>query len=350
MAAPITLTDVEALAHARLDPAWREYFVGGAGDERTLRANVESYGRHRLRPRVLAGIDRVSAATTVFGQELSMPLLVAPIAYQRRAHADGEEGMARAAATVGCGLCLSTFATATPAAVAAAAPGLVRFLQVYTLADRAVTDELIAEALEAGFSAIVLTADLPVVGSRDRERRVAWWMPEDDVPAVVRAHERGIDRPGLAMIDPTLDWSYVEQLSTRFRVPVVVKGVLTAEDAVLAAEHGAAGIVVSNHGGRQLDLAPSALDVLPEIVEAVGERLNVLVDGGIRRGSDVLVALALGAHAVLVGRTALWGLAAAGEQGAAEVLQLLREEIEIGLHLLGCRTPADVTRAHVTRA
>ena len=140
------------------------------------------------------------------------------------------------------------------------------------------------------------------------------------------------------MIDPTLDWGYVEQLSTRFRVPVVVKGVLTAEDAVLAAEHGAAGIVVSNHGGRQLDLAPSTLDVLPEIVEAVGERLCVLVDGGIRRGSDVLVALALGARAVLVGRTALWGLAAAGEQGAAEVLQLLREEIEIGLHLLGCRS------------
>ena len=350
MAAPITLTDIEALAHERLDPAWREYFIGGAGDERTLRANIEAYGRHALRPRVLAGIERATARATIVGHELAAPLLVAPVGYMRRAHADGEEGMARAAAATGCGLCLSSFATATPAAVAAAAPDLVRWYQVYTFRDSGLTDELIAEALEAGFTALVLTVDLPVLGSRDRERRIDWTMPEDDVPTVVRARASGLDGDWVDVVDPTLDWRYVEHLVTRFGVPVVLKGVVTAEDTVLASEHGAAAVVVSNHGGRQLDLAPATVDVLPEVVDAAGDSLEVLVDGGIRRGSDVLVALALGARAVLVGRTALWGLAASGEQGAAEVLQLLLEEIETGLHLLGCASPADVTRAHVAPA
>jgi isopentenyl diphosphate isomerase/L-lactate dehydrogenase-like FMN-dependent dehydrogenase len=345
----VTLTDVESLAHARLDPAWREYFVGGAGDERTLRANIEAFARHTLRPRVLAGIERATAATTVLGHELAAPLLVAPIGYMGRAHADGEEGMARAAAAVGCGLCLSSFATATPAAVTAAATGLVRWLQVYTFRDRGITDDLIAEALEAGFTVIVLTVDLPVLGSRDRERRIDWVMPEDDVPAVVRARAHGIEGAWVEVTDPALDWAYVEHLVSRFGVPVVIKGVATAEDAVLAAEHGAAAVVVSNHGGRQLDLAPATVDVLPEIVDAAGDRLEVLLDGGIRRGSDVLVALALGAGAVLAGWLPLWGRAAGGEAGATEVLRLLVEEIEVGLHLLGCRSPGDVGRAHVTR-
>jgi isopentenyl diphosphate isomerase/L-lactate dehydrogenase-like FMN-dependent dehydrogenase len=347
MAARITLTDVEALAGARLDPAWCEYFAGGAGAERTLRANVEAFARCRLRPRVLAGIERASGATTVLGHELAAPLVVAPVAYMRRAHADGEEGMARAAAAVGCGMCLSSYATASPAAVAAAAPGLARWLQVYTFRDRGVTDDLVAEALEAGFTALVLTVDLPVLGSRDRERRIDWSMPEDDVPAMVRARAHGLDGEWVDVADPTLDWAYVEHLVSRFGVPVAIKGVVTAEDTVLAVEHGASAVVVSNHGGRQLDLAPATIDVLPEVVEAADGRLEVLLDGGIRRGSDVLVALALGAHAVLAGRMPLWGLAADGEQGAAEVLRLLVEEIEVGLHLLGCRSPADVGGEHV---
>lgn len=346
----LTLSDVEALALAQLDPIWREYFVGGAEAERAMRENVASYGRCRLRPRVLAGIEGVSTATTVLGHELAFPVLVAPVAYLRRAHPDGEEGMARAAEAAGAGLCLSSFATATTAAVAEAAPGLVRFYQVYAFTDHGFTDELIAEAIDCGFTALVLTVDLPVVGSRDRERRTAWAFPEDDVPAVVRAREQGLDTDGFAVLDASLDWSYVEHLRSRFGVPVVVKGVLTTEDAVLAAEHGAAGVVVSNHGGRQLDLAPPALEVLPEIVDAVGDRVEVLLDGGIRRGSDVLVALALGARAVLAGRLPVWGLAAGGHETAAEVLRLLREEVEIGLHLLGCRTALDVGSHHVARA
>jgi isopentenyl diphosphate isomerase/L-lactate dehydrogenase-like FMN-dependent dehydrogenase len=347
VATRITLTDVEALAAECLDPAWREYFAGGSGDERTLRANAEAFARHVLRPRVLAGIEAATTESTVLGHRLAAPLLVAPVAYMRRAHRDGEEGMARAAERAGCGLCLSSFATATPAAVAAAAPGVARWLQIYTFSDRGLTDELVAEALDAGFTALVLTVDLPVLGSRDRERRIDWVMPEDDVPAVVRARARGVDGAWTEVTDPALDWTYVEHLATRFRVPVAVKGVLTGEDAVLAAEHGAAAVVVSNHGGRQLDLAPAAVDALPEVVDAAGDRLEVLLDGGIRRGSDVLVALAHGARAVLAGRTPLWGLAARGEEGAAEVLALLVEEVRVGLHLLGCRSPGEIGRAHV---
>lgn len=344
-----TLTDVEALAAERLDPHWREYFAGGAGAERTLGENVAAFGRWRPRQRVLRGLDRVSTAQSVLGHELATPLVVAPVAYQRMAHAEGEEGMARAAAAAGAGYCLSTFATATPADVASAAPTVTRFLQVYVFRDHAVTDELIARALDAGFTAIFLTVDLPVVGFRDRERRIAWTFPEDSLPAVRYALDRGVTGTGLDVVDPALDWSYVERLSASVPVPVVVKGILEPEDAVLAAEHGAAGVVVSNHGGRQLDGVTPTIDALPLVVDAVGDRLEVLVDGGIRRGTDVALALALGARAVLVGRLPLWGLAAGGEDGARTVLDLLSEELAVALHLMGCPGVGEVGREHVAR-
>ena len=184
MAAPLTLTDLEARAGERLDPYWREYIAGGAGAERTMRDNVEAFARLRLRQRVLAGVQSASTSATILGHELAAPIVVAPTAYQRAAHPDGEEGMARAAAASGSALCLSTFATASPADVAAAAPGATRFYQVYVFTDHGVTDELIARALDAGFTALVLTVDLSVVGSRDRERRIVWELPEDDLPAV----------------------------------------------------------------------------------------------------------------------------------------------------------------------
>lgn len=250
--------------------------------------------------------------------------------------------MTCAAAAAGVGMCLSTFATARPADVAAAAPDAVRFLQVYVFRDRGVTDELIAQALDAGFSAVFLTVDLPALGMRDRERRVHWVLPEDDLPSVVYARSRGAVAAGLDWLDPGLDWAYLERLCSSLPVPVVAKGVLDPEDARLAAEHGAAGVVVSNHGGRQLDGAPATLDALPAIAEVVGDRLEVLLDGGIRRGADVLAALAHGASGVLTGRLPLWGLAAGGAEGARTVLDLLREELEIALHLTGCRSVAEV--------
>src|SRR5690348_12375636 len=220
MAAPITLSDVERLAAECLDPDWYEYFVGGSGDERTLRDNIAAFARRRLRQRVLRGIESVSTETALLGHSLSAPLVVAPVAYQRKAHADGEEGMAQAAAAAGVAICLSTFATASPADVAAAAPDAVRFLQVYVLTDHGITDELIAQAVDAGFSAVFLTVDLAALGMRDRERRVEWVLPEDELPAVQYAISRGFTTTGLDDIfDPALDWGYLERLCSSAGVP-----------------------------------------------------------------------------------------------------------------------------------
>ena len=345
MGAPITLTDVERLAAEQLDPSWYQYFAGGAGAERTLRENEAAFARQRLRQPVLLGIDTVSTETTLFGHSLAAPLLVAPVAYQRMAHVDGEEGMARAAAAAGVGICLSTFATASPAEVTAAAPAVPRFLQVYVFRDHAVTDELIAEALDAGYSGVFLTVDLAALGMRDRERRIHWTLPEEDLPAVRYARSRGVDYQGDGigeLNDPALDWSYVEHLCSSFHVPIVIKGVLEPDDARRAVDHGAAGVVVSNHGGRQLDGAPASIDALPAVAEAAGDAIEVLLDGGIRRGADVLIALARGARGVLAGRQPLWGLAAGGTEGARTVLELLREELEISMHLTGCRSIAEI--------
>ena len=334
-AQPLTLGNVEALAAAQLDPDWLEYFAGGAGDERTLRDNLSAFRSWRLRQQILCGIESVSTATTVLGQNVSTPIVVAPVGYLRMAHADGEEGMARAAAACGAAICLSTFAMASTADVAQAAPGGTRFLQLYVFRDRGITDELIAQALDAGYTALFLTVDLPVLGSRDRERQIAWTFPEESIPAVRYALGRGVAGEGLSMLDPTLDWSYLERLSGSVSVPVVVKGVLDPDDAVRAADHGAAGVVVSNHGGRQLDGAVSPLDALPAIVAAIEDRVPVLIDGGIRRGSDVVKAIALGARAVLIARPQLWGLAVAGEAGVAHVLAIYRSEIDRVMGLLG---------------
>ena len=346
---PLTLTDVEGLALARMDPDWGEYLAGGAGAERTLRENVAAFAAWRLRQRVLCGIESASTETTVLGHRVASPVVVAPVAYQRMAHPDGEEGLARAAVAVGSAFCLSTFATASPAEVAAAAPASTRFLQVYVFRDHGVTDDLIAEAIEAGFSAVFLTVDLPVVGPRDRERRIHWSFDDGTLPAVRRLLDAGTTGEALDLLDPALDWAYLDRLAASLPVPVVVKGILDPEDAVRAFGHGAGGIVVSNHGGRQLDGAMPALEALPAIVDAVDDRLDVLFDGGIRRGTDVATALALGARAVLAGRMPLWGLAAGGEEGARQVLELLREELAVALHLTGCRSVADLSPASLVR-
>jgi (S)-2-hydroxy-acid oxidase len=243
-------------------------------------------------------------------------------------------------------------ATATPADIAAAAPEAPRWLQIYVFRDRGVSDEVIAQALEAGFTALVLTADLPVYGIRHREARTGFEAPEDRVPALVAARARGgepEDHHSLGLLESGLEWDYVTELRERWNVPVVVKGLVTAEDADLACQYGAAGVVVSNHGGRQLDATVASLDALPEVVEVVGDRAEVYLDGGVRRGTDVVMALALGARAVLVGRPALWGLAFGGSKGVEQVLDIVREETENALALLGCRSPAEVTSAHVTR-
>ena len=350
---PLNVSDYERLAEERLGPGAFGYYAGGAGDEWTLRENVAAFRRWVLRPRVLVDVGTVSTATTVLGTEVSMPVLVAPTAFHRLAHPDGELATARAGASAGTIMCLSTFATAGAAEVAEAAPGGARWFQLYWHPDREITRTLVEQAAAAGFTAIVLTVDLPVLGNRERDLRTGFSVPTELVPAfmsaVPEAAEVGSDAIA-PLVDPRITWRDLEWLRSLSDLPLLVKGVLTAEDAVLACEHGCGGIVVSNHGGRQLDGVPASLDALPEVVEAVTGRCDVLVDGGIRRGTDVVKALALGARAVLVGRAVLWGLAHDGQAGVERVLALLRAETELALALLGCRSPDDVTRTHVSPA
>jgi 4-hydroxymandelate oxidase len=351
---PCNVADYERMARESLSAGAYGYFAGGSGDEQTLRENVAAYSRWRLRPRALVDVSDPTTATSVLGTEISMPLLVAPVAFQRMAHPDGEPGMARAAAAAGTIMVLSTLATATPAEVALAAPDAPRWFQLYCFRDRGVTRALIDQAEEAGCTAIALTVDAPRLGRRERDLRTGFVIPADvTVPSFAAAAGRataGTPADMFALMDPSVGWDDLEELASGSSLPIVVKGILTAEDAALACEHGAAGVVVSNHGGRQLDGAAATIEALPEVVDAVEGRLEVLIDGGIRRGADVVKALALGARAVLAGRAPLWGLAARGEQGAREVLELLREEIELTQVLVGCASPADVGRAHVARA
>jgi isopentenyl diphosphate isomerase/L-lactate dehydrogenase-like FMN-dependent dehydrogenase len=278
-------------------------------------------------------VGEISTATTVLGTEIALPVVIAPLAMQRLAHPDGEEATARAAAAAGTIMCLSSAATCAPAGLSEGQ----RWFQVYVWRPRTKTEAAIEQAVASGYSALVLTIDVPYLGRRERDVRVGFSVPEN---LIVQGDLFGQG------FDPSVSWRDLEWLAG-YGLPVVVKGLLTAEDAALACEHGAAAVVVSNHGGRQLDGVSATLDVLEEVVDAVDGRAEVLLDGGVRRGTDVLKALALGARAVLIGRAMVWGLAVAGEEGVADVLRMFRKEVELGLALLGCTSPADVSRAHV---
>jgi isopentenyl diphosphate isomerase/L-lactate dehydrogenase-like FMN-dependent dehydrogenase len=288
----------------------------------------------------------------VLGKELAMPILVAPVAFQLLAHPDGEAGMARAAEAAGTVLCVSSLTSTRPAEVAEAAPGGRRWMQVYLFRDRGLTRAMIEEAAEAGYEALLLTVDAPYAGRRERDLRVGFQVPaEISAPAIEAAvgHRSLTTAEVFALVDPSITWKDLELLCSQYHLPILVKGLLTGEDAALAVEHGAAGVVVSNHGGRQLDNAPATIDALPEVVEAVAGRIPVVLDGGIRRGTDVAVALAIGAEAVLVGRPALWGLAVDGEAGARRALEMLAEELRLALALLGCPEPSALSTDHVQR-
>jgi 4-hydroxymandelate oxidase len=263
----------------------------------------------------------------VLGTELSFPALVAPMAFQRVAHPDGEVAMAQGAEAAGTAMCLSTLSQSALEEVAAGS----RWFQLYWSPDRGAVQDLVERADAAGFTAIVVTVDLPVLGRRERDLRTGF-------------------EPPLQMnsvTDPSLTWRDLEWLRSLTSLPVLIKGIVTAEDATLALEAGVQGVVVSNHGGRQLDGVAASLDALPEVAEVVGDRATILMDGGVRRGTDVVKALAFGAKAVLVGRPALWGLAVAGAEGVERVLTLLRDEFQLALALCGCASPDEVTRAHV---
>jgi isopentenyl diphosphate isomerase/L-lactate dehydrogenase-like FMN-dependent dehydrogenase len=333
----INVADYLDAAREKVPPNVWCYFEGGAGDEVTLRANVAAYGRWRFRPRMLVDVSEVRLETTLLGTPVSMPLGIAPFAMQRLIDDEGEVSTARAAADAGTVMVVSTLTTRRHAEIAAASDG-PRWLQLYVLRDRQATLDHIAEAKEAGYRALVLTVDMPFVGRRERDLRLGFMNPPVDVE---------LPYANLFQTTPALTWRDLEWVRSEVPLPLVVKGILTREDATLAVEHGADAVWVSNHGGRQLDHVAAGLDALPEVAEAIDGRCEVYVDGGIRRGSDVLKALALGARAAFAARAFACALAADGEAGVRDVLGLLRDEIELGLGLLGCTAPDAVTRSHV---
>ena len=348
----ISIPDYEMAARSRLEPAALAYLDGGAGDELTLRDNVAAWRRWALRPRPLVPVGSRDAGVTLLGRPQPHPLIVAPIAFQRLAHPDGELATARAAQATASVMCLSTLATTGLEELAGAVPEASRWFQLYVFADRGVTRELVAVAARDGYEALVVTVDLPVFGVRERELRTRPHTHADHVPAAAAAGAEGLMSPAqfTQLIDPDLSWADLERLARESPLPVIVKGVLTAEAARLAANHGASGVVVSNHGGRQLDTVLSGADALPEVAEAVGDRLDVLVDGGIRRGGDVLKALALGARAVMVGRPVVWGLAVGGADGARRVLEILLSELDIALALAGAPNAAELDESFLAPA
>ncbi|MFD3588185.1 alpha-hydroxy acid oxidase [Streptomyces sp. NPDC058683] len=338
----LSLGDYARLARERLDqPVW-DFFEGGAGEERTLRANTAAFDRIRLRPSVLTGVTGPELRTKILGRTWSVPLAVAPTGYQTLAHPEGELATVRAAGPRGVPVVVSMFAGHSIESLAAVATAPL-WLQIYCLRDRATTRQLVERAERARFEAIVLTVDTPHLGRRLRDLRNGFRLPPDVGPA--NLHGDGFDNPAghaLAQFDPALNWDVVPWLRSITRLPIVLKGILTAADSERAVSAGVDGIIVSNHGGRQLDGAPASLEALPEVVAAVAGACTVLLDGGVRRGADVLAARATGADAVLLGRPVLHGLAVDGEDGVARVLDLLIEELVDAMTLTGIASAAAV--------
>lgn len=356
--AMLTPADAEALAADVLPVGVERFVAGGSGSELTLAANRAAFDRLHLVPRVLADVSETSTTATLLADPAGLPLAVAPMAYQRAVHPDGELAVARAAFAAGVPFTACTFSS-TPIECIAATGATVWF-QLYWLRDRGHTKKLLARAEAAGARALMLIVDTPYTGRRQADMRGAFTLPEgvsavhfardrDGVPRGAQDGVSAIAAQTAGVVDPSLSWDDLDWLRDHPRMPLVLKGVLDPADADRAAAHGADGIVVSNHGGRRLDGALPALDALPAVVDAVAGRSRILLDSGVRTGTNVLKALALGASGVLVGRPVLWGLAAGGEAGVAKVLNLLREELKNAFALAGCPAPTAAARLRTVR-
>lgn len=353
----LNLESLEARARERLDPMLFDYIAGGAGDEWTLRESRAAWSRVQLLPRMLRGVGTRDQRTTVLGTPVSFPVLVPPMGFHGLCHPDAEVATASATAAAGSIFVASTVSNRSLEAIAKACSG-PRWFQLYVYRDKAITRDLVQRAAAAGYSALCLTVDTPLAGQRERDRRNRLRMPAhlglENFPAAHAEQHKAGTEGGSAlaryiadMWDANLTWNDVDWLRSISPVPVIIKGILAPDDARLAVEHGASAVIVSNHGGRQLDFAPASITMLPGIVEEVAGRVEVLIDGGIRRGTDVLKALALGARAVLVGRPVLWGLTLGGEAGVGAVLEHLRGEINLAMALAGCRSINEIDRSLV---
>jgi 4-hydroxymandelate oxidase len=353
----LNLHEYETAARDLLPPMVFDFVAGGSGDEVTVRANRAAFERWRLLPRVLCGLREVSTATSVLGQQVTLPVLIAPSSLHRLCHEEGEGATARAAKAAGTIYTMSTVSTLTIEEVAPEAGPW--WFQLYVFADRSLSRDLVARAVAAGASALVVTVDTPLLGRREGDTRNRFALPPGVTMANMAAPAPRL--PGEAdagsgwfaaapMVEPALSWDDLDWLASLSPLPILLKGILHPADAERAIEYGTRAILVSNHGGRQLDTVLSGADALPPIVEAVDSRVDVLVDGGIRRGWDVAKALALGADAVLVGRPLLWGLAREGRPGVEAVLRQLLAEFDGSLALLGCPRARDLDTSYVTRA
>jgi 4-hydroxymandelate oxidase len=349
----INLGELEERARVVLHQMAYDYYASGANDEVTLRENRAAYERITLLPRMLVDVSTRDLGTTVLGEPVSMPILIAPTALAGLAHPEGDLATTKAAGAARTLMTLSTISTSSIEEAMAVATGPVWF-QLYVFKDRDVTASLVRRAEEAGCKAIVLTVDVPVPGQRERDTRNRLTLPDHlSIKNLLIAGRQNLPESiaGSALaayvasqFDPALSWKDVQWLRGLTKLPVLVKGILRTEDALRAIDHGASAIIVSNHGGRQLDTTPPTISVLPEIVDAVAAAVEVYLDGGIRRGTDVLKAIAYGARAVLIGRPVLWGLAVAGGPGIKFVLELLRKELDVAMALSGCPRLAAITR------
>jgi 4-hydroxymandelate oxidase len=350
----INIFDLERLAKERLPVLAYDYYRSGAWDETTLKANREAYEKLKIHYKILVDVEKRDLSTTIFGQHVDFPILVAPTAFHKLAHPDGELATGRAAVKAKTIMTLSSLSTTTIEEVAEATNKTFWF-QLYINKQREYTRDLVARAESAGAKALVVTVDTPLWGRRERDVRNGFHLPPGlSAINLVKYQQDGIAKgqtgAGLGqsfswVLDATLQWKDLEWLATITKLPIIIKGVCRVDDAIKATEHGIKGILVSNHGGRQMDSAPATIDVLPAIVDAVGNQATVLMDGGIRRGTDAMKALAQGAKAVLVGRPVLWGLAAGGQQGVEKALSMLREELDLGMALSGCRNLKELNRS-----
>jgi 4-hydroxymandelate oxidase len=354
----INLFGYEQLAKEHLSQMAFDYYSSGAWDEVTLRDNLAAFTRVKLRPKMLVDVSKINLTTQVLGESLQLPLLIAPMAFQCLADPEGEIATALAAEIAGVGMVLSTLATKSLEEVATVANGL-QWFQLYIHKDQGLTQALVQRAYTAGYKAICLTVDAPMLGKRERDQRNEFTLPPGLHPANL-TNISGLNIPqapgesGLLtyfsqQINPAVTWKDLEWLQSLSPLPLVVKGILRADDAVRAVEYGAQAIVVSNHGGRQLDGAIASLDALPDIIAAVDGKAEVLLDGGIRRGTDILKALAYGAKAVLIGRPVLWGLAVAGKIGVSHIISLLQDELNLAMALSGCASLGDIDSSLVSQ-